>query len=206
MLSLAGANPKLAGAAKLIVAGPESSFAQEAATDPILTVSNAPLKEGIETARARAGVAPMDQKSADDYATRAADLIRRLVISKNAVLDVSPVRGNLLAALNDERPQIAETMGDVVSMMQGKDAQAALLARAADDKTPKEVRISLYQSLASTIKNNGNLLDSDQTSSLMDTVRNESDLNVRSAAAEALGAMNLPANDPSKLILEQSKI
>jgi hypothetical protein len=67
------------------------------------------------------------------------------------------------------------------------------------------VKISLYNSLATNAKFFGNLLDPQQVQSLQKTVDEAQNLEVRSAAAEAHGALNLPADQAKGLIVEQSQ-
>ena len=70
-------------------------------------------------------------------------------------------------------------------------------------KTPPEMRVSLYKALATSAKFNGNKLDASTLGDLQQVVVGEKDLNVQSAAAEARGALNLPAADVKQLILDR---
>ena len=96
--------------------------------------------------------------------------------------------------------------GSVLGLLNDRDAQSGLLQTAQDEKTADDVKISLYNSLATSAKFFGNLLDGTQIDSLQKTVSATPNLEVRSAAAEAHGALNLPADQAKSLILEQSRV
>ena len=66
--------------------------------------------------------------------------------------------------------------------------------------------MSLYQSLADSAKHIGNRLDSDQVAALEQVVTGSGDASIRDAAAEARGALDLPADAARTLILKQSKV
>jgi len=112
----------------------------------------------------------------------------------------------LLSGLSDSRPSIVMLSGEVLAMLNDKEAQASLLAAASEEKTADEVKVSLYKSLATSAKFWGNLLDAAQISTLQAVVDTAPNLAVRSAAAEAHGALNLPADQAKRLIVEQSKV
>ena len=80
-----------------------------------------------------------------------------------------------------------------------------MLGKASDEKTADDVKISLYNSLAMNAKFFGNQLDEGTVKTLSGTVESAQNLEVRSAAAEARGALNLPADQAKSLIIGQSR-
>ena len=116
-----------------------------------------------------------------------------------------PAKRALLSSLNDARPEIVKLGGQALGLLNDKDAQAGLLATALDEKSSDEVKISLFKSLATSARFFGNKLDGSQVQSLEKVVADAPNLDVRSAAAEARGAMNLPADQAKSLIVRQSK-
>ena len=90
-------------------------------------------------------------------------------------------------------------------LLNDKDAQVGLLAAAGQDKTPDDVKISLFKSLATNAKLYGDQLDASQLDPLEKAVDESTNNDVRSAAAEAHGALNLPSDQAQKLIVEQFK-
>ena len=208
VIDLASQNPRLERASKLIIVHSLASpWAQLSLRDPTVSYTEAtggqPLIDSIEQARKRAGGLPMDAKVATDFALRAANLLAKLAISRGQVLNLSVAESQLLSALGDPRPQIVQAVGEAVALLNTPRAQGALADRANDSKTPPEIRVNLYKSLATSAKFNGNRLDANQTAELQQVVMGEKDLNIRSAAAEARGALNLPAADVKALILQR---
>jgi hypothetical protein len=95
--------------------------------------------------------------------------------------------------------------GTVLALLNDKDAQTGLITAATEEKTADDVKISLYKSLAINAKLFGNQLDASQITPLEAVIDQGTNNDLRSAAAEAHGALNLPADQAQKLILEQAK-
>lgn len=202
---------KLAGAAKLIMVKTGASpWEGRTSSDPMLSTTQlsdpAALKPALDQARTKAGALPVDQNIATQYATRAGNLLAKLAMSRGQVLEIGAAQPELLAALNDQRPDIVKLAGSVLGLVNSKEAQTGLLTVAADDKTADDVKISLYKSLATNAKFFGNQLDAGQVGTLSKVVDAAQNLEVRSAAAEAHGALNLPADQAKGLIVKQSKV
>ena len=208
-IDLASQNPRLSHAAKLIIVHSLASpWARISLTDPTISYTQATggesLINSIEQARKKAGGSPMDGKSASDFSLRAANLLARLAISRGQVFDLNVAEPMLLSALGDQRPDIVAAVGDAVALINSPRAQGALADRAADAKTPPANRINLYKSLALSAKFHGAHLDGNQVNDLQQVVSSEKNLDIRSAAAEARGALNLPAQAVQQLILQRN--
>jgi hypothetical protein len=204
------ASPKLGGAARIVITKSNVSvYETRKVDDQLLSTSQATdvsgLKPAIESARARAGSLPMSADVATAYATRAAQQLAKLATSHSTVLNPADAKTSLLAALSDTRPEIVKLSGTVLSLINDKEAQAGLFTTADDSKTAQDLRISLYKSLAINAKTFGNQLDANQVDSLQKTVSTEANLDVRNAAAEAHGALNLPPDEAKTLIIQQSR-
>ncbi|HEY7090530.1 MAG TPA: hypothetical protein VH518_20700 [Tepidisphaeraceae bacterium] len=208
---MANENARLAGAARLVMVKTAASmYEPRKVTEPLLSTTTATdaagLKSAIEAARAKAGALPMDPAVATDYATRAGNLMLKIGASRQGVYPLAPAKPTLLAALSDARPDIVKLSGQVLGWLNDKEAQSGLLAAASDEKAADDVKISLYKSLATNARNYGNMLESNQIDMLEKVVADATNLDVRSAAAEARGALNLPADQAKKLIVQQSKV
>ena len=186
-----------------------SPYVERALHDPMLTATQAADAAGLKIADA--GCAEESGHDASDtgfgtkYATCAAQLLQELAISRGQMLDISAAKLALLGALNDARPDIVKLAGQTAALINDKDAQPSLLAKASDDKTADDVKISLYNSLAMNAKFFGNQLDEPGVKTLSGTVESAQNLDVRSAAAGARGALNLPAEQAKSLVIGQSK-
>lgn len=213
LIQIADGNPKLERAARLIlVASKEaSSFAQLVSTDTQYTLSTAKpddaaaITAAIEEARKRNGAIGMDEKIATSYAQRSAELLAKLAISRGQVFDLSQAQATVLAALDDARPEIAKAAGNVLAVLNSRDAQGALVTKAADEKTADELKISFLKNLSNNIKMFGNQLDGGLIETLRKIATGQGSVELRSAAAEALGALNLTSDQVKTLILEQAK-
>lgn len=208
VLAAASKSPRLSGASRIVITKTAGSpFAARAVNDRLLSVTQttdpAALKPVIDAARAKGASAPLDQELANQYAARAGQLLANLAISSAQVLDLTAAEQALLAALNDPRPEIVKSAGAVLARMNVPSVQPALLAAAGAEK-PDDVKIALYKNLAQNAAAFGRNIEGDQVASLEQTVSDAQNLEVRAAAAEARGALNLPVEQAKALIINQS--
>jgi len=215
LLALAAQNGRLAGAAKLVVVRSGASpYAARAINDPLLSVTQAPdmaaLKASADQARSKASSLPIDQASASNYALRAADLLYRMALTQiqtaNPVFDLRGAEQTLLAALGDARPDVVKAAGRVLSLLNSQPAQGALLQTAQQQNTSDDVRVSVLNSLANSAKFFGDRLNPQQVAGLEQVINATNNADVRNAAGEARGALNLPAQQAKTLILQQSRV
>jgi hypothetical protein len=205
---LASHSPRLARAARVIITASKASHWTEAAlNDPLLTTTQATdaasLVKDVEAARQRVGGLPLDPKIATDYALRAAHLLEQVAISHTPAYDLSAAEPTLMTSLADTRPEVAEAAASVLSLMDSKAAQPAILAKALDDKTSDDVKTSFYKSLAVSARTFGNHIDQDGVDSLQKVIEGSATPDVRTAAAQFRGALNLPTDEAKQLIISQ---
>jgi HEAT repeat protein len=206
---------RLQGASMLVLTHTVNSpYAVATATDELMNADVIPpkaqlkdvLNADIETARQHSGTAVMSEQDASAYALEAATLLEKLAITRGQAFDMSVAEGGLLQALNDPRPEIAKAAGRVLATLKSPSAQNGLALKANSTATPVDVRVSLYHSLADSAKHIGNHLDGEMVSALEHVVTDSTDASIRDAAAEARGALDLPADAARMLILKQSKV
>jgi hypothetical protein len=207
---IASQNARLERATKVILAHTKASpWYQRAVGDPLTIVTTATdaagIQQAINEARQKGGDLALDEKVASTYATRAADLLQRIAESRSTVFDLAVVQPQLLAALNDKRPEIVKQIADTVAYLNSPAVQPALLTRSLDDKAADEVKIASYKGLANNAKFYGNHLGDQQVADLQKAVESAQNADVRTAAAEARGALNLPADQAKALIIQESK-
>jgi hypothetical protein len=212
MFTVARETLRLERAGKLIVAKASkvaTPYAQNAINDPSITITDAKdeagLNAAIEEARKRAGGLAMDEKTATAYALRSAELLQRLAISKGQVFDLLVAQPAVMMALDDQRPEIAKAAANVLGLLNSREAQAALATKSVDDKTQDEFKIILLKNLSVHAKFNGNLIDQGLIESLAKLAESAANLDVKSAAAEALGALNLRSEQIKALIVNQAR-
>jgi hypothetical protein len=205
---LANRSPRLARAARVIITASKASHWTEAAlSDPLLTTTQftdgPDLVKAVEAARQRVGGLPLDEKIATDYALRAAHLLEKIAISHTPAYDLSAAEPTLLNSLADKRPEVAEAAASVLSLMDSKSAQAAILAKALDTGTGDDVKASFYKSLAVSARSFGNRIDQSDVDSLQKVIEGSASPDVRTAAAQYRGALNLPTDEAKQLIISQ---
>ena len=184
-----------------------SPWAGRAISDPLLFTTQATdpagLIKAIEDARKKIGGLPLDEKVATAYALRATDLLQKLAINRGQVFDLSAAEPPLLASLNDKRPEVVKAVADVLALMDFKEVQSFILVRAEDDKTPDEVKIGLYKSLATSARFFGNRLGDDEVASLQKVVDGSGTNEVRTAAAECRRPQ--PSGGPRQTVDRESE-
>jgi len=143
---------------------------------------------------------------ADRYAVRAGRAMLELAQTKNRVIDLSLARSTLKAATKDKRTNIQILAGQVLAHLPGSDAQRSIAAMALAENNAMDVRISAFDSLAVSAKVNANLLNDEMVDAIYSLVSSQKIApELRSAAATAYGALNLPSRKVKDLILDQAK-
>jgi len=207
--------PRVRGVAKIVIVENNASpyVSAEYSNDLINTVvaGTGPatpdaLNAAIAKARTRAGAAVMDEKLAEGYAQRASALLERLAISRGQILDIAAAQTTLTRALDDSRVEVAKSAAMVLATINNKDAQTALAMKATDEKSADDIKMPMFKALAKSAKFYGNLLDASVVEQVQKVTETHGNLQVRSAAAEAQGALNLSPERAKNLITLQSQI
>ena len=147
-----------------------------------------------------------NEQLANSYAVRAARVMLSLGQTENPVIDLSAAQSTLINATKDKRPEIQTLAGQILAHLDSPDAQRSIAAMALDQNNAMNVRISAFESLATSAKLNANLLDSERIDAIYALVGSqETPPQLRSAAAAAYGALNLPSQKVKNLILDQAK-
>jgi hypothetical protein len=142
----------------------------------------------------------------DHYALQAAQVMFTLAQTQNPVIDLLPALKVLIAATNDSRQNIRLLAANILARLNNPDAQRAIAKMALSENNQPAIRIAAFQALAISAKMNANLLDDETVNAIYALVSSEQiDPQLRSAAAEAFGALNLPSHQIKNLILDQAK-
>ena len=211
-MEMAAANGRLSQLARVVLTATQKGnvYAQMSIGNPLLTVSTA--KEGaalapvLQKARERSGSLPLDEATAKSYATRSADVMGRLAISRGQILNLRDAQSTLLGSLDDARPEIAKAGAYVLGLLDSPEPQPALVTKATDEKTADELKVSTLKAATTSVRFYGNRLTTEQ----IDALKKLADIavapEVKNAAAEVLGALNLPSNDAKTLIVNHSRV
>jgi HEAT repeat protein len=181
-------------------AGPTESFAGSKLVVKNLAEALASAGGGVE------GAGVWTEQIANNYALRAAKFMLKLAQTRNRVIDLSLALDVLINATNDKRTEIQTLAGQILAHLENPDAQRAIAAMALNSDNSLEVRISAFESLANSAKLNANMLIDQMLDGIYALISSDdTDAALRSAAAAAYGALNLPSQKVKDLILDQAK-
>jgi len=170
---------------------------------------NAPIPDVLQAAQEiltnnQAG--EFDPQLADLYATAAAEVLNRLAVSRNAVLDLKAAEAALIEATRDARKPIQTAATETLAHLDSMAAQRAITALGLDEQVEQPTRLMAFRNLAISAKMYGNLLLGEQVQGIYRLVcSQQADPELRNMAAEAYGALNLPSDQISQLITDQMK-
>ncbi|UCC97047.1 MAG: HEAT repeat domain-containing protein [Phycisphaerales bacterium] len=182
-------------------AGPKERFAEAR-----LVIANLADALGQSPQPATENGNGWDQQAADSYALRAAEVMLKVALSRNPVLDLSAAQSALVSATTDKRTEMQVLAGQTLAHLDSPGAQRAIAAMALDANNALDVRIPAFDSLATSAKLNANMLPEETINAIYALISsNETAPELRSAAAAAYGALNLPSRKAKDLILDQAK-
>jgi hypothetical protein len=183
-------------------AGPKESF-----NESKLVTSN--LAEALgQTAQLAATTSGngWDQQAADSYALRAVQALYHLAVTRNPVIDLSAAQSALQSAVWGKRSEIQVPAAQTLAHFDSPDAQRAIAGMALNTNNSQEVQISGFESLATSAKLNANMLPDETINAIYTLISSgTTDPALRSAAAAAYGALNLPSQKVKDLILDQAR-
>ncbi|MHC4536010.1 MAG: HEAT repeat domain-containing protein, partial [Planctomycetota bacterium] len=192
-LSFDDVKVRYSAAIAVAAAGPKEPFAESK-----LVVAN--------LAGALGSNSQLDKQMADSYALRAAQAMLKLALSRNPVINLSAAQNTLVSAVNDQRKQIQILSGEILAHLDSPGAQRAIAGMALNNNNAADVRISAFNSLATSAKLNANMLVDPMVDAIYSLISStETPPELRSAAAAAYGALNLPSQKVKDLILDQAK-
>lgn len=190
----------------VVVAGQSERLGYLAEKDGrvVLTVDEPQAKDMAEALSSAANIGAgegMSPKLAAKWAVRTAESIRMLGLTGNSVYDIDSARVSLAAALQHPSQDVQVAAARALAVMPKVHAQRAITAVACSTQTSEKVRIEAFASLTESIRRFGSQVPDDQAENVIGVVIGNDSLAVRSAAAQALGAMNLPSEKIKSLIL-----
>jgi HEAT repeat protein len=154
----------------------------------------------------RLGGPPPSDADAVNFSIQAAALLDSIAVNRASIYDVNVALPALEQGLQNSNSQVVEAVAQVMGHMANPEAQNTLAQAALNSQNQEsDLRQNLYMALASSARNAGDHLSSDQIDALIQVVTNDTDAAVKIAAAEALGALNVPSNQASALIRGQAK-
>jgi hypothetical protein len=192
---------RYSAAIAIAAAGPKKDFAESK-----LVVENLAEALGQSSEQTNEKSDTWNKELADSYAFRSAEVMLKLAQTRNPVIDLSGAQGALINATKDKRVGIQMLAGRILAHLDSPDAQRSIAAMALSKTNTMDVRITAFDSLAISAKLNANRLDDAKIDAIYLLVSSqEIDPQLRSAAAAAFGALNLPSRKVKDLILDQAR-
>ena len=210
MLSLVRRDAGMASTPAIVIGGGSKLTALAKADGRMVLVTAgqdaAPIIASLPKAAELAAGKPLTPEEAADWSVRAAKAIRLLGLTGNKVYSITRAETTLIRVLADKRIAVSVAAARALTVLPGPKAQQAIAALADQADGAVEVRVPAYTALAESVRRFGNQLTKAQSQAIVDVVNSKIDVSVRKAAAGALGALNLPSDLASPLIIESGGI
>ena len=133
-------------------------------------------------------------------ALEAARTLHAIAVDGRTVYAVGRAERALTTALASDSEELQIAVAAVLAHVRTSSAQASLAQLGLDAGQADSLRISALHALTASAKNNGNLLEKQQLTELVQIARDEPDLKIRTAASQALGSLNLAINEASEIV------
>ncbi len=146
---------------------------------------------GAESITADRGVA---------LAKEAVEVLRLFAAGNNPLFSPAELEVALLNALSTEDDELRIAVANVLAHIHSGGAQNAVALIALDTETAEPMRVAMFGALAEAAKRNGALLDPAHVDALIKIAESDENMVIRTAASQALGALNLPGNPASQII------
>jgi HEAT repeat protein len=145
---------------------------------------------------------PMMTDERNEWTIRAAGSIRGLGLSNGDVFNISRTRPMLAKALQIDVPEVQTAAAEALAVLALADAQKDIHSLTVDEFVSDNVRISALNALAESVRRFGNQLTSAQSQKILVMVQDEkASQPVREAAAQVLGALDLPSDEIKVILL-----
>ncbi len=147
-----------------------------------------------------------NENLANSYSLQAANVMLGLAQSRNSVMDLSLAQETLINATSDARKPIQVLAAQTLAYLKSPIAQGAIVTMAFDENNELDIKMAAFNALSISAKLNASMLGDDNVNMIYELINSdETDPNLKSAAAAAYGALNLPSRKAKDLILDQSK-
>ncbi len=162
--------------------------------------SGADLRDAVQGIAEKEGKQPLSADLAAKLALQSAEALRLVATDGRTVIGFAPAVPALISALGTDDQDLRIAAAHVLALWPAANAQQAIAHLALDDINPAPLRIAAFDALAESARRNGNMLDSEQVNRVVQAASATADLTLRTAASQALGALNLQVNEASEII------
>lgn len=158
------------------------------------------VEAAFDRVRDRTGHIRIDADLAMSLALEATETLRRIAVDGRTVFDVGVAEPALIGALASPEERLQTLSASVLALLPTPTAQRAVAHLALDKGNAESLRIAAFSSMAESARNHGHLLEDAQIATLVDIAHEDPDLTIRTAASQALGALNLQTGKASEII------
>ena len=162
------------------------------------------IADGLAEASSLAAGEEITDQQAAEWAVRAANAVEYVGATSNKVYDITRAAGALADAADDPREEVRLAALAALAVMDLADAQRAIAKVAGDQANDENVRITAFNDLSASLRRFGNQLTDELAEAVIQVVTGEGSTELLNAAAQALGAMNLPSEKVKSLIMQTS--
>lgn len=150
------------------------------------------------------GFHPITPEIGQAIALESAQTIHGLAVANSSVFDLKRAEAALVSTLEATKDAaLRRTVAQVLEYYGSATAQEGIARLALSVDVDSDMRVSMFDSLAAAGRRRGNLLSAATVDALLKVVEAEPDMVLRTAASQALGALNLPGNKAGDLIRGQ---
>lgn len=164
-------------------------------------VDGAAIEDALERVRSRTAQAALDAEVSKELARLAVATLRQIATNGRTPYDLNAAEPALISALSSPDGVLQESAAGVLAFLKSAKAQQSIAELALDGGQPEGLRVGVFGSLAESGKVQGNQLTEDQFASLMKISLEEANLVIRTAATQALGALN-PTGEKAAEVLK----
>jgi len=175
----------------------ESNIPYLKALDP--TVDADALVTEIDAQKQKAGSLVLDGDAARAISLRSAQVLKEIAVASR-VYSAAKARQSLLDSLTNRPDELVIAVLGALSEIPDAEVTVAMAKVGVDGQRSKPVRIAALKSLAHSARTVGNKLDATEIAALQ-AMAGSPDDQLRDAAGEALGSLDLDASEGAKLIL-----
>jgi CheY-like chemotaxis protein len=149
------------------------------------------------------GIRPITPEVGTGLALEAAEALRLLGLTRNPLFAVPAAEPALLAALASPSTELRLAAAQALAYVPTEPAQEAIARIALNESEPEELRVKMFAALAQAARQSGNHLGGATVDQLVAVAERDSNLVIRTAASQALGALDLPGGQGSTIIRNQ---
>lgn len=190
----------------ILVNGDDSAEADAlAAKDPYTTAvagaaDGAAMLDALKRVQSGTQQTSLNADLAMEIALQAAHTLRAIAADGRTVFDVTKAEAGLESALSVDDEELQVAAAGALALIDTPSAQRAISMVGLEKSNVPTLRIAAFSSLAESARRHGNALEDRQIAALIGVAKEEQDLEVRTAASKALGALNLGTNRASEII------